>query len=174
MHRRELESRDINTLTKLASRAIPVPFKPTRGSRESYERAHHQALVQLQSRTQPTPAFEFRPPEPVKDDDKGKDKDKKAEPKEMRAFVIADVDAVSDLLISNVPGNQALFADAMRWLVGEESFMGQINTEEDIRIEHTKQQDLAWFYSTIFGVPAVVLGLGLFARRRMLKAGGRQ
>jgi hypothetical protein len=37
-----------------------------------------------------------------------------------------------------------------------------------VRIEHTKQQDLAWFYSTIFGIPAMVLGVGLFARRRAL------
>jgi len=61
----------------------------------------------------------------------------------------------------------------MRWLVGEESFTGQVNSEEDVRIEHTKQQDLAWFYSTIFGIPAVVLGVGLFARRRMLAGGGK-
>lgn len=114
------------------------------------------------------------PPEAPKEDDKAKDKDKKAEPKEMRAFVSADVDAFSDLVMSNVVGNQVLFVDAMRWLVGEESYMGQTNTEEDIRIEHTKQQDLAWFYSTIFGVPAVVLGVGLLARRRTLKAGGRK
>ena len=61
--------------------------------------------------------------------------------------------------------------DAMRWLVGEESFSGQVNNEEDVRIEHTKQQDLAWFYSTIFGVPALVLGVGLFFRRRALSGG---
>jgi len=110
-------------------------------------------------------------PEPPKTDDK--DKSKKPEVKEMRAFVSADVDAFSDLVLNNVVGNQLLFVDAMRWLVGEESFMGQTNSEEDVRIEHTKQQDLAWFYSTIFGIPAVVLGAGLFARRRMLAGGGK-
>jgi hypothetical protein len=107
--------------------------------------------------------------EAPKPDDKSKDK--KPEPKEMRAFVSADVDAFSDLVMSNVIGNQVLFVDAMRWLVGEESFMGQTNTEEDVLIEHTKQQDLAWFYSTIFGAPALVLAGGLFARRRMLQGG---
>jgi ABC-type uncharacterized transport system len=105
---------------------------------------------------------------PVADD---KSKDKKPEPKEMRAFVSADVDAFSDLVMTNVVGNQVLFVDAMRWLVGEESFMGQTNSEEDVLIEHTKQQDLAWFYSTIFGVPAVVLAAGLFVRRRTLQGG---
>ena len=109
--------------------------------------------------------------EPPKTDDKGKDK--KAESKEMRAFVSADVDAFSDLVMTNVIGNQLLFVDAMRWLVGEESFMGQTNSEEDVRIEHTKQQDLAWFYSTIFGIPALVLGAGVFARRRLLGGGAK-
>jgi hypothetical protein len=110
------------------------------------------------------------PPEPKPDP---KDKDKKPEPKEMRAFVIADVDALSDLVMSNWVANQMFFVDAMRWLVGEESYSGQTNSEEDVRIEHTKQQDLAWFYSTIFGIPAMVLGVGLFARRRAL-GGGRK
>jgi hypothetical protein len=114
-------------------------------------------------------------PEPPKPDPKDKDKgkDKKPEPKEMRAFVTADVDAFSDLVLTNVIGNQVLFVDAMRWLVGEESFSGQVNNEEDVRIEHTKQQDLAWFYSTIFGVPALVLGVGLFFRRRALSGGAK-
>ena len=110
-------------------------------------------------------------PELPKADEKSKDK--KPEPKEMRAFVSADVDAFSDLVMTNVVGNQILFVDAMRWLVGEESYMGQTNSEEDVLIEHTKQQDLAWFYSTIFGVPAVVLAAGLFVRRRTL-VGGRK
>jgi len=111
-------------------------------------------------------------PEPApKPDDKGKDK--KPEPKEMRAFVSADVDAFSDLVLTNVIGNQVLFVDAMRWLVGEESYAGQTNSEEDLHIEHTKQQDLAWFYSTIFGVPAVVLGVGLLIRRRALAGGSK-
>ena len=104
--------------------------------------------------------------EPPKTDDKSKDK--KPEPKEMRAFVSADVDAFSDLVMTNVVGNQILFVDAMRWLVGEESYMGQTNSEEDVLIEHTKQQDLAWFYSTIFGIPLAMLGVGLVVRRRML------
>ncbi len=110
------------------------------------------------------------PAEPPKPDDK-KGKDKKPEIKEMRAFVIADVDAFSDLVLTNVIGNQILFVDAMRWLVGEESYTGQTNSEEDVLIQHTKQQDLAWFYSTIFGIPALVLAGGLFMRRRALGGG---
>jgi hypothetical protein len=112
-------------------------------------------------------------PPPAKPDDKDKGKEKKPEPKEMRAFVTADADAFSDLVLTNVPGNRVLFVDAMRWLVGEESYAGATNTEEDLHIEHTKQQDLAWFYSTIFGIPSLVLAAGLFVRRRALAGGGK-
>jgi hypothetical protein len=83
------------------------------------------------------------------------------------------VDVFSDLVLSNWAPNAYLFGDAMRWLVGEESFSGQVNTEEDIRIEHTKQQDLAWFYATIFGVPGLILGAGLLLRRRALSGGAK-
>ncbi len=85
---------------------------------------------------------------------------------ETRAFVISDADALSDLVLANVPGNQYLFVDAIRWLGGEESWAGQQTTEEDVTIEHTKKEDQVWFYSTIFGAPALVLGAGLFASRR--------
>ncbi|HEX2732402.1 MAG TPA: Gldg family protein [Polyangiaceae bacterium] len=101
------------------------------------------------------------------------DKDKKAKadaPPEMRAFVLADADALSDLLMERVPGNQMLLVDAVRWLVGDESLAGELQSEEDVRIEQTKQQDLAWFYSLIFGVPAGVLVLGWWLSRRARSA----
>jgi hypothetical protein len=111
-----------------------------------------------------------------KSDDKDKNKDKASElPEEMRAFVVADADAFSDLVMSNVLGNQVLFVDAVRWLGGEESFAGQVNTEEDIRIEHTKKEDTLWFYATIFGAPMLVLAIGLTISRRTRRSrGGRR
>lgn len=96
---------------------------------------------------------------------------------EARAFVVADGDAFSDLVLSNVVGNQVFFVDAVRWLGGEESWSGEQTSEEDVRIEHTKKEDQLWFYSTIFGMPALVLGAGLTsvrrARRRRRKGGKR-
>ncbi|MBI3201167.1 MAG: Gldg family protein [Myxococcales bacterium] len=111
-----------------------------------------------------------KPAEPEKKPD-GK-KETKADPDEMRAFVMADADAITDVVLANVVANQVLFADAVRWLGGEESFAGEVNTEEDVRIEHTKQKDLVWFYATIFGAPALILGAGLFFSRRGKKKGG--
>lgn len=92
-------------------------------------------------------------------------------PKEMRAFVVADADAMSDLLMSNFGPNRLLLMDAIRWLGGEDSFAGEVNDEEDVRIEHSKQKDLVWFYSTIVGVPALVLGFGLVVARRARRTG---
>jgi hypothetical protein len=100
----------------------------------------------------------------AKPDDK--DKDAKKEPKELRAFVLADADGLTDLLLSNFGPNRLLLMDAIRWLGGEDSFAGEVNDEQDVRIEHSKQGDQAWFYSTIVGVPALVLGVGLAISRR--------
>lgn len=98
--------------------------------------------------------------------------EKKPEAKEMRAFVVADSDAFSDLVMSNVGGNQYFLVDAVRWLVGEASFSGAESSEEDVRIESTKQQDLSWFYGTIIGMPCLVLGAGVVLSRRSRRAQG--
>jgi len=100
-------------------------------------------------------------------------KDAPPEAKEMRAFVVADADSMSDLLMSNFGPNRLLLMDAIRWLGGEDSFAGEVNDEEDVRIEHSKQKDLVWFYSTIVGMPALVLGLGLTVARRARRTGGK-
>ena len=99
----------------------------------------------------------------------GAEKDKK----EMRAFVLADADALSDAAFGNEP-NILLAVDALRWLGGEESFAGAMTTTEDVKIEHTKEKDQLWFYGTIFLAPSLVLGLGFVVMRRGRRAGGRR
>jgi hypothetical protein len=114
-------------------------------------------------------------PEPKKDEKKDdKKKDEKKNTNELRAFVLADADLLSDFVMAEVLANQVLFVDAVRWLVGEERFAGLPNTEEDQKIQHTKQEDLAWFYSSIFGAPALILGLGVWISRRSRQKGGRR
>jgi hypothetical protein len=90
---------------------------------------------------------------------------------EQRSFVIADADLFSDTVLKNVPHNRVLLVDAVRWLGGEESLAGELTSEEDVRIEHTKDKDVFWFYLTIFGVPALILGLGLYVSRQAKKKG---
>ncbi len=60
LQRRELESRDVTTLTKLATLSLPLPFKPTRGAIETYVRVQEQARVQFQSRGRTPPIHELR------------------------------------------------------------------------------------------------------------------
>ncbi len=102
---------------------------------------------------------------PVEGEAATADGDEKKEPKELRAFVLADADGLTDLLLSNFGPNRLLLMDALRWLGGEDSFAGEVNDEQDVRIEHSKQGDQVWFYSTIVGVPALVLFAGLAITR---------
>jgi ABC-type uncharacterized transport system involved in gliding motility auxiliary subunit len=98
-----------------------------------------------------------------------------SKPKGMRAVVIADAELFTDALLLQVPKVMALMADSIKWLGGEEQFQGTVESEKDVKIEQTKHEDAVWFWSSIVGVPALVLGVGLlmivFRRRR--RARGR-
>lgn len=89
---------------------------------------------------------------------------------ETRMLVFADSDLLTDPVIENA-GNAYLALDGMKWLLGEESIAGTVSTEEDAPIEHTRKQDVAWFYSTVFAGPAAVLFAGFWFTRR---GGGRR
>jgi ABC-type uncharacterized transport system involved in gliding motility auxiliary subunit len=92
---------------------------------------------------------------------------KKSEPPEMRLIVVGDSDLISDQVFRN-PGNAYFFVDSMKWLGGEEEYIGETSSEEDVRIMHTREKDQWWFYLTIFAMPALVLAVGLVyvSRRR--------
>ncbi len=91
-----------------------------------------------------------------------------------RAMVLADAALFTDAVVTAVGFNLALVADGLRWLVGEEGFSGEIVSEEDVAIVHTRSEDVAWFYATIIGAPVVVLAAGLVVvtqRRRREERG---
>ena len=95
-------------------------------------------------------------------DNAGKDKDG------FRALVYADVDLFADAMVQSggrvgvILLSGPLLDDSIRWLGGEEVFAGEIVTEEDKPIKHTKSQDALWFTLSIAAVPLLVLGLGLY------------
>jgi hypothetical protein len=96
-----------------------------------------------------------------------------------RALVFADVELFSDVMVPGAMGrvqpilvSGPLLADSIRWLGGEEVFAGEIQSEDDKKVEHTKNQDALWFTITLIGVPLLVLGLGLFGT--MGRRGGRK
>ena len=99
----------------------------------------------------------------VEDDSgkQGKEDAKEEEKAGMRAMVFADSEAFSDVLLRKVPLIQALVVDAVKWLGGEEDLAGETISEKDVLIEHTKSEDVVWFYLSLVGAPLIILGLGL-------------
>jgi hypothetical protein len=94
----------------------------------------------------------------------------KAEGPEGRAVVIGDGDFITDKVAQN-NGNMLVFVDSLAWLIGNEDLSGETSSEEDIPIEHSREQDKVWFYATTFAVPAPILFAGLWvARRRRSRA----
>ncbi|HET6279469.1 MAG TPA: Gldg family protein [Polyangia bacterium] len=82
-----------------------------------------------------------------------------------RLFVLADSDCLSDAVL-RFGGNGLMVLDVVRWLLGEEGYIGTTSDEADVPISHTRKQDVAWFYSSIFLTPALLIGLGLVVTRR--------
>jgi hypothetical protein len=109
----------------------------------------------------------------------GKDKDG------WRVLMFADADVFGDALMQNAMGRASVLMvaqlfggdildDSVKWLGGEEVFAGEVVSEDDKAIQHTKSQDAVWFTLTIVGMPLVVLALGLvgtWARRRKKSTG---
>ncbi len=95
------------------------------------------------------------------------------QPDSARVLVYADAEMFTDAVLSSVRLNAGLAMDGMRWLGREESLSGTTVSEEDVPIEHTRAQDVGWFYSTILGAPALVLLFGLVGVRRHRRSGRR-
>ncbi len=96
-----------------------------------------------------------------------------------RALVVSDVELFADIPVPGPGGRPmwvmlfpALLADSVRWLGGEEVFSGEVVSEDDKPVQHTKNQDAVWFAIMLVGVPLLVLGLGLFGT--LGRRGGRR
>jgi hypothetical protein len=89
---------------------------------------------------------------------------------ETRALVLGDSDGLTDGVVGN-PGNAYYVIDGVKWLLGDESLAGEVSSEVDVPVTHTRKQDVVWFYSTIFLAPILALGAGWLAvsRRRRSK-----
>jgi hypothetical protein len=80
---------------------------------------------------------------------------------ETRVVVFADADLFADEWFK-FRGNRYLLLDVLRWLLDEDRVTGAEQSEEDVPVQHTRGEDIWWFYSTVFAVPLLILGLGLF------------
>ena len=56
--------------------------------------------------------------------------------------------------------------DAFRWLTDRMNTSGALESEEDVRIQHSKSRELVVFHSSIYLAPALILMLGFFVNRR--------
>jgi ABC-type uncharacterized transport system involved in gliding motility auxiliary subunit len=92
----------------------------------------------------------------------------KSEDLEMRMVVVADSDMISDKIFRNA-GNAYFFVDSLKWLGGEEEYIGETSSEEDVRILHTRNEDKVWFYLTLFTMPILVMSAGIFYSLRRRK-----
>ena len=92
--------------------------------------------------------------------------------KSAKMLVFADGTVFSDFLLRN-PGNQLLVLDTFRFLNDKVKFSGNINSEEDVKILHSKKEDIVLFYGTVFLVPVLILVMGyVMTRRGRLKKEG--
>jgi hypothetical protein len=85
-----------------------------------------------------------------------------------RAVVVGDVSSISDAMMGINVGNQQFALDVVRWLARDEAIVGEVSSEEDVKIAHTREEDQAWFYGTVFGVPLLILvgGIAFTTMRR--------
>lgn len=171
----------VTTLGRLGSRAPLVLFgsghfeelkeRPAGISSDTTVKSHGSTWIDLDGNFAFDPPAEQRKAWPlalaVVKKGNPSDKDKKDEG---RAIVVADSDLLSDGTIE-VAGNPAFTLDGMKWLMGEEAITGEVSSENDVPIVHTKKQDQVWFYGSSFFMPALVLALGYFVTRRR---GGKQ
>ena len=103
--------------------------------------------------------------------------DDDGEPAEYRAIITADAQIFSDLAIATQfdptfpPPNAQFVLDGVNWAIGDEELTGTTESEEDIKIEHTQEDQTIWFYSTSAGIPLLMLALGVVRVRRRRSGG---
>jgi len=92
---------------------------------------------------------------------------------EFRALVMGDATWATDAVLDprRTPANVQLIADSIAWLAEDEALSGTVESEEDVKIEHSKEGQGWMFYGTAFIMPLGLLALGA-GRIRMRNKGG--
>ncbi|NOY25772.1 MAG: hypothetical protein GXP62_07845 [Oligoflexia bacterium] len=87
-------------------------------------------------------------------------KPKVAPSDEYRVVVIGDAGWASDLFVP-YSGNGQLALDALSWLTEDDALKGETSSEEDVKIQHTKEGQGLWFYGSAVFLPLGLLALGI-------------
>lgn len=85
---------------------------------------------------------------------------------EGRMVVLSDVDVVADDLAQLIQGNALLLLDALQWLQRGEDPVIRLPEDDDVKLVHRQEEDVAIFYGTTVGVPVLVLAAGFLVQRR--------
>lgn len=80
--------------------------------------------------------------------------------KEWRAVVVGDATWLSNVVVMQVVGNQAFYSETVGWLAQDPSIGGEQESEEDVKIQHTKEGQQYWFLGASVVVPGLVMLLG--------------
>jgi hypothetical protein len=76
--------------------------------------------------------------------------------------------------VVNNPGNAYYVLDGAKWLLGDEALTGEISSEVDTPVAHTRKQDVTWFWGTIVLAPGLALALGRRMTRRRSSRSSRE
>ncbi len=82
-------------------------------------------------------------------------------PAEARAIVVGDVGYLSDMVVQRMRANALFALDSFKWLAYDEEITGKVESEEDVKIVHTREDDHLWFLSAVVVVPGLVLLAGI-------------
>ena len=102
---------------------------------------------------------------------------------ESRAVVFGDATWLNDLYIAKgyVVGGYTInphgttLSSTLFWLTESEELAGDVNNENDVKVQHTKEGQGWIFYGTVFLVPLSLFGIGTARiRRRTSKTSGGQ
>ena len=105
------------------------------------------------------------------------------EAEESRAVVFGDATWLNDLYIAKgyVVGGYTInphgttLSSTLFWLTESEELAGDVNNENDVKVQHTKEGQGWIFYGTVFLVPLSLFGIGTARiRRRTSKTSGGQ
>ncbi|MEQ1503730.1 MAG: Gldg family protein [Myxococcota bacterium] len=87
--------------------------------------------------------------------------------KEARAIVVGNTGFLADGPIVALQANAVFGLDGVRWLNHDEDVAGEVESEEDVKVQHTREEDWMWFLTAMAAVPMLVLGVGvMFIRFR--------
>jgi hypothetical protein len=112
--------------------------------------------------------------EKIKDKEKALDSKDAETDKTTRIIAVADAHMLSDVVLINSPGNQLFAVESLNWLAGTSELVGAEKSEEDVQIMLKRDEELLFYYGSLFAPPIIVMLIGAFVMslvRRRSKRG---